>query len=134
MKIAVLGAGAGGTAIAFDCAFHGHEVRLFDFPQFFENIAAIGANKCITAEGDISGSANIAYAGHEIDRALSGAELVYVVGALGREGAREAFEDVALVCLDEFELDEAGAVAVDVGQIVRRVRWHQPRPEPRAPP
>jgi len=80
MKIAVLGAGAGGTAIAFDCAFHGHEVRLFDFPQFFENIAAIDANKCITAEGDISGSANIAYAGHEIDRALSGAELIYVVG------------------------------------------------------
>ncbi len=41
MKIAVLGAGAGGTAIAFDCAFHGHEVRLFDFPQFPENIKTI---------------------------------------------------------------------------------------------
>ena len=41
MKIAVLGAGAGGTAIAFDCAYHGHEVRLFDFPQFPENITAI---------------------------------------------------------------------------------------------
>ena len=80
MKIAVLGAGAGGTAIAFDCASHGHEVRLFDFPQFSKNIAAIDEKKCITAEGDISGSANIAYAGHDIDEALKGAELIYVVG------------------------------------------------------
>jgi opine dehydrogenase len=80
MNIAVLGAGAGGTAIAFDCAFHGHEVRLFDFPQFPENIEAIGAKQLITAEGDISGSANVAYAGHEIDEALNGAELIYVVG------------------------------------------------------
>ena len=60
MKIAVLGAGAGGTAIAFDCAFHGHEVRLFDFPQFSDNIRFIDETKCINAEGDISGSADIA--------------------------------------------------------------------------
>jgi len=80
MKISVLGAGAGGTAIAFDCAFHGHEVRLFDFPQFPENIEVIAENKCITAEGDISGSANVAYAGHDIGEALKDAELIYVVG------------------------------------------------------
>lgn len=80
MKIAVLGAGAGGTTIAFDCAFHGHEVRLFDFPQFSANIEAIAGSKCITAEGDISGSAKIAYAGHDIGTALEGAELIYVVG------------------------------------------------------
>ena len=80
MKIAVLGAGAGGTTIAFDCAFHGHEVRLFDFPQFPENIKAIDEKKCISAEGDISGTANIAYAGHDIEEALKDAELIYVVG------------------------------------------------------
>jgi len=80
MKIAVLGAGAGGTAIAFDCAFHGHEVRLFDFPQFPENIAAIAEKKCITAEGDISGSADLAYAGHDVKEALRDTALVYVVG------------------------------------------------------
>lgn len=80
MKIAVLGAGAGGTAIAFDCAFHGHEVRLFDFPQFPDNIRVIGEKKRIDAEGDISGSAEVAYAGHDIDETLKDAELVYVVG------------------------------------------------------
>lgn len=80
MKIAVLGAGAGGTAIAFDCAFHGHDVRLFDFPQFPENIEVVAKNQRISAEGDISGFAEVAYAGHDIGETLKDAELVYVVG------------------------------------------------------
>ncbi|NGP53199.1 NAD/NADP octopine/nopaline dehydrogenase family protein [Thioalkalivibrio sp. XN8] len=80
MRITVLGAGAGGTAVAFDCAAHGHEVRLFDFEQFPANIAAIAAQGGIHAEGDIAGFGAIAYSGHDIDAALRGAELVYVVG------------------------------------------------------
>ena len=80
MRIAVLGGGAGGTAVAFDCASYGHEVRLFDFPQFPSNIEAVAKQKCIHAEGDISGSANIANAGHDIDVVLNDAELIYVVG------------------------------------------------------
>jgi opine dehydrogenase len=80
MKIAVLGAGAGGTAVAFDCASHGHEVRLFDFPQFPANIAAIDRQGGIHAEGDLSGFAAVASSGHDVDEALLGAELVYVVG------------------------------------------------------
>jgi opine dehydrogenase len=80
MKITVLGAGAGGTAVAFDCATHGHEVRLFDFEQFPDNIAAIASQGGINADGDISGFGEIAYSGHDIDAALQGAELIYVVG------------------------------------------------------
>ena len=80
MKITVLGAGAGGTAVAFDCASHGHEVRLFDFEQFPENIATIASQGGIKAEGDIEGFGAIAYSGHDIDAALQAAELIYVVG------------------------------------------------------
>lgn len=80
MKITVLGAGAGGTAVAFDCASHGHEVRLFDFPDFPDNVAQIAAQGGIEAEGDISGFGAIAYSGHDIEAALEGAELIYVVG------------------------------------------------------
>lgn len=80
MNITVLGAGAGGTTVAFDCAAHGHQVRLFDFPQFPGNIAAIAEQGGIHAEGDISGFSAIAYAGHDIDRALDNADLIYVVG------------------------------------------------------
>ncbi len=80
MKISVLGAGAGGTAVAFDCASHGHEVRLFDFPDFPDNVARIAELGGINAEGDIAGFGAIAYSGHDIDAALEGAELIYVVG------------------------------------------------------
>ena len=80
MHITVLGAGAGGTAVAFDCASHGHEVRLFDFEQFPDNIAAVADRGGIRAEGDLSGFAPIPYAGHDVGEALRGAELVYVVG------------------------------------------------------
>ena len=80
VKIAVLGAGAGGTAVAFDCAAHDHEVRLFDFSTFPDNIAAISAQQGIHASGDLSGFAPIASAGHDIDEALQDAELIYVVG------------------------------------------------------
>jgi opine dehydrogenase len=80
MQITVLGAGAGGTAVAFDCASHGHKVRLFDFDQFPDNIVTIAEQGGIAAEGDISGFGSIAYSGHDIDRALQGAELIYVVG------------------------------------------------------
>ena len=80
MHITVLGAGAGGTAMAFDCAAHGHDVRLFDFEQFPDNIAKITEQGGIHAEGDISGFASIAWSGHDIDEALQDAELIYVVG------------------------------------------------------
>ncbi len=80
MHITVLGAGAGGTAMAFDCASHGHDVRLFDFEQFPDNITTIAEQKGIHAEGDISGFGPIVYSGHDIDAALKGAELIYVVG------------------------------------------------------
>jgi opine dehydrogenase len=80
MKIAVLGAGAGGTAIAFDCASHGHDVRLFDFPQFPDNIATIEQQNGIHADGDIAGFATVAGAGHNIDETLDAVDLIYVVG------------------------------------------------------
>ena len=80
MRIAVFGAGAGGTAMAFDCANHGHDVSLFDFPQFSDNIAAIGREGGIHADGDITGFAKLRYAGHDVAETLDRAELVYVVG------------------------------------------------------
>lgn len=80
MKIAVLGAGAGGTATAFDCGAHGHEVRLFEFPQFADNVRAVARGGGIHADGDISGYADVALATTDVDAALDGAEIIYVVG------------------------------------------------------
>ena len=40
-KITIIGAGAGGSAIAADLTLAGWDVSLFEFPQFKENIEAI---------------------------------------------------------------------------------------------
>lgn len=80
MTIAVLGSGNGGCAVAFDWAKAGHAVRLVDFPQFPANVAAISQQRGIHAEGQLAGFAPIEYAGHDIERALNGADLLFLVG------------------------------------------------------
>jgi opine dehydrogenase len=80
MKVAVLGSGNGGMAIAFEWAQAGHEVALFDFEQFPGNIEAVAARGGITSDGQMTGSAPIAYCGHEIARAIPDAELIFAVG------------------------------------------------------
>jgi len=80
VKIAVLGSGNGGCAVAFDCARHGHEVRLFDFERFPANTAAVAESGGVHAEGELDGFAPIASAGHDVGAALNGAEVVFAVG------------------------------------------------------
>ena len=80
MKIAVLGSGNGGCAVAADCALHGHEVSIFDFPKFSSNIKAIAEAKGIKATGQVEGFAPVVYAGHDILRATQNSDLIYVVG------------------------------------------------------
>jgi len=92
MKVAVLGSGAGGTAVAFDWSQHGHEVFLFDFEQFPDNVAAIAAGGQIESEGDLEGTAPIAWAGHDAETAVGGADVVFVVAP---SFATRAFADAA---------------------------------------
>ncbi len=80
MKIAVLGSGNGGCAVAFDFAQHGHSVNLFDFETFPDQIQRVREAGGITAEGQLDGFAAIDYAGHDIGAALSGVKLIIAVG------------------------------------------------------
>jgi opine dehydrogenase len=80
VNIAVLGSGSGGCAVAFDCAAHGHEVSLYDFEQFSENITVILQSGGIHCEGVLDGFQSVIYAGHKIEKVLDGADLVYAVG------------------------------------------------------
>lgn len=80
MKIAVLGSGNGGYAVAFDCATHGHAVSLFDFDAFPDGIRSIAGQGGIHSEGELEGFAPLQYAGHDIEEALHDAELIYAVG------------------------------------------------------
>ncbi|PXF43857.1 Opine dehydrogenase [Gracilariopsis chorda] len=80
MKIAVLGSGNGGCAIAFDCAHHGYTVNLFDFESFPATIAEVQKHEGIYCEGQLQGFASVAYAGHDIEKALNDVDLIYAVG------------------------------------------------------
>lgn len=80
MKVAVLGAGNGGCAVAFDWSMAGHEVAIYSSPEVsgaIEDIAEIGA---LISTGDLEGEASIGYAGHDAQRAVTGAELIFAVG------------------------------------------------------
>mgnify|MGYP001057409130 CR=1 FL=1 len=80
MRIAVLGSGNGGCAVAFDCAVNRHSVRLFDFDTFPDNIKGVQQQGGIFAEGELEGFASIEYAGHDIEEALSDVDVIYAVG------------------------------------------------------
>jgi len=79
MKVAVLGSGSGGCAVAADFALKGHAVYMFDFKEFDRNINAIIEKGGIVVEGDLSGFAQIAYAGHDIEKVITAADLIMVV-------------------------------------------------------
>ena len=79
MRVAVLGAGNGGVAAAFDFAQHGHEVSLCATPEFGTNVVAVNEAGGIYASGDLEGFAPIRYSGHDHGEALEGAELVVLV-------------------------------------------------------
>lgn len=80
MKVAILGSGNGGCAAAADWSLGGHEVRIFDFENFNTNIAKIKENGGVFVEGELSGFAPIAYSGHSIEKAISGADMILAIG------------------------------------------------------
>ncbi|HCX61102.1 NAD/NADP octopine/nopaline dehydrogenase family protein [Sedimentibacter sp.] len=80
MKVAVLGSGNGALATAFEWAKAGHEVSIFDFEQFPKNIESINKTGGIYSEGELDGFQKITYAGHDISKVVSDAELIFAVG------------------------------------------------------
>lgn len=91
MDVAVIGSGNGGCGIAFDWAQHGHRVRMFALEEFAGEVATISEAGGITSSGALSGFAAIDYAGHDAERAVTGADLVFVVGpAYGTEPLAQA--------------------------------------------
>ena len=78
-RIAVIGAGNGGTAMAGDLTLAGHECRLFEFPEWASNVATIAEKSVIKVTGIAhTGLANIALATTDLRAATEGAELIMV--------------------------------------------------------
>lgn len=124
MRVAVLGSGNGGCAVAFDWAQHGHDVALFDFERFDTAIVAINRNGGIASSGDLEGFQALRYAGHDIARVLDGAEIVYVVGpaystqAFGEAVGTHLMPDQAVIvcptsCAGSIVFKRAAGLALD---------------------
>ncbi|MEW6265033.1 MAG: NAD/NADP octopine/nopaline dehydrogenase family protein [Thermodesulfobacteriota bacterium] len=80
MKLAILGAGNGGTAAAADMALAGHQVNLFEFPQFKENIEPIKQSGGIGLVGvGRTGRAKLNKVTTDISEAIHGLEMIVVV-------------------------------------------------------
>jgi opine dehydrogenase len=80
MHVTILGSGNGATAAAFEWATNGHEVAIWDFQGFPDNVATIAERGNIEGRVKFEGTAPIRYAGHDLDAALEGTELILVVG------------------------------------------------------
>ena len=98
-KIAVLSAGNGGQALAADLALRGHDVALYDLPQFAPVIEAIRhRGNTIELQNKITGTATIRLVTTDIAEALDGAEVVYFTAP---SYGQKAFFDLAVPALSD---------------------------------
>lgn len=80
MKIAVLGAGNGGHALAGDLSLRGHEVTLWENPKFEKSLDYLREHENkVKLTDKINTVAKIAHVTTDIESALKGAEVIYCI-------------------------------------------------------
>lgn len=80
MNIAVLGAGGGGLAVAYEWASLGHRVSLYAQSAHDDHLAPVRERGGIQAEGLLEGFVALETVTTDIVEALDGVEVVFVVG------------------------------------------------------
>jgi opine dehydrogenase len=80
MKVAVLGAGGGGLAVAYEWASHGHRVSLYAQRAHDHHLAPVRERGGIQAEGLLEGFVHLETITSDIAEALDDVEIVFVVG------------------------------------------------------
>ena len=78
-EICIIGAGNGGSAMAGDMTLAGHRCRLFEFPEYAENIKPVIVQGGIHVTGIArTGFAKVALATLDLSEAVQGADLIMV--------------------------------------------------------
>lgn len=77
-RVAVLGAGNGGRTAAAEFALGGHDVTLYEVPEFAASLQDIARAGHITAVGQIAGTAPVRVES-DLAAAVAGADVVFVV-------------------------------------------------------
>src|SRR3954452_23344781 len=80
MNVAVLGAGGGGLALAYEWASRGHRVSLYAQRAHDDHLAPVRERGGIRAEGVLEGFARLETVTSDIGEALDGVDVVFVVG------------------------------------------------------
>ena len=80
MRIAVMGAGGGGLAVAYEWASQGHEVALYAQHAHEHHLVPVRERGGIEAEGVLEGFVSLATVTTDIAEALDGVDVVFVVG------------------------------------------------------
>lgn len=80
MNVAVLGAGGGGLAVAYEWASQGHRVSLYAQRIHDHHLAPVRERGGIQAEGLLEGFVPLETVTSDIAEALEGVEVVFVVG------------------------------------------------------
>ncbi|MBA1336223.1 MAG: hypothetical protein HPY66_2468 [Firmicutes bacterium] len=75
-KVAVLGAGNAGTTFSGHLAIKGFEVRLYEAPQFKQNLKAIIEKGGVEVTGVVEGFGRVEKATTDMKEAVSGADLI----------------------------------------------------------
>jgi len=78
-EIAILGAGNGGCTYAGYLSMKGHDVRLYEFPQFEENLSEIKKIGGVKLKGTIEGFGKVKLITTEISEAIKDIETIMVV-------------------------------------------------------
>ena len=80
-RIAVLGGGAGGHAVAAECAWAGHEVTLVEAPEFAATIGDVRESRTvhILGRGPEAVPAKLAGATTDIGAGVAGADVVFII-------------------------------------------------------
>ncbi|HCU22219.1 MAG TPA: hypothetical protein DF698_04910 [Candidatus Atribacteria bacterium] len=94
MKIAVLGAGNGGQALAAHLTLLGEKVFLYEHPKFSGKLDAIHEQKnCIQLQGELEGNANLFSVTSDIQEVMSHCEILFFVTP---SFAQEEFLDLSI--------------------------------------
>src|SRR5436190_11128684 len=80
-RVAVLGGGAGGHAVAAECTWAGHSVTLCEAPEFAATIAGIRDTRTVQVlgRGPEPVAAKLAGVTTDVAEAVGGADLIFIV-------------------------------------------------------
>lgn len=77
-RIAIIGAGSGGKAAAADLSLQGKKVRLFEFPEFEENLSGLIENKTLISSGAVNGQTTLDLVTSNLSEAMEGVDTVMI--------------------------------------------------------